>query len=175
MRSTSLRYGSLALLVALACTTRVAPAQDAAPTPEVEPRPTVQEQVLLRGRNRAMLHPSEPLAIGGREQGDNQMRAGTSALQRGRTATGGVSGDDNYLRAVAMVESRAMFTTPPTRTVLASDTPTAESAETSEQPSRATPVTKTPTPASSNMPWAMGGVVAAALAFAGWMCVRNRG
>jgi len=164
------------LAMVLVCTAPVVRAQDVDLAQEAEAVPTVQEQVLLRGRNRAMLHPSDPLVIGGREQGDNEMRSGTSALKRGKTATGGVSGDDSYRRAIAMVESRTMFTTPPLRTVLASEVGTVEDARPSEKEkrSRAAPATKVPAPASSNMPWAIGGVVAAAVAFASWICMRNR-
>lgn len=174
MRSRSMRRGMLAMVVAITCTAQVVRAQDAVPAQEVEARPTVQEQVLLRGRNRAMLHPSDPLSIGGREQGENQMRAGTSALQRGKTATGGVSGDDNYRRAIAMVESRAKFSVPPTRVALESEVGDAVVARDTKSPARTGTATTTTVPASSNMPWAIGGVIAGALAIASWFCVRNR-
>lgn len=169
-----MRRGVLALVVAVAGITQVGHAQGAVPAEILEAKPTVQDQVLLRGRNRATLHPSEPLKIEGREQGENDMRSGTSALQRGKTATGGVSRDDNYRRAIAMVESRAMFTAPPIRASLGAEGSDVEVERHPRSPARTGIAAKGPAPASSNMPWALGGVVAAALAISGWLFVHNR-
>lgn len=166
---------AVVLVVALAGITPVTRAQDASLESQAEPKPTVQEQVMLRGRNRALLHPSEPLKIGGREQDGNDMRSGTTALQRGKTATAGVDGDDTYERALAMVENRAVFSTPPTRgsaqTVTGASAARKEAADTKR---KAGASEDSPRP-SSNMPWAIGGLVAAALAVFGWLFVRNRG
>lgn len=166
---------AVVLVVALAGIAPVTRAQGSAPESPAEPKPTVQEQVMLRGRNRALLHPSEPLKIGGREQDGNDMRSGTTALQRGKTATAGVDGDDTYERAIAMVENRAVFSTPPTRA--AGETASAASAArkaSSDRQRKAGAIDDSPRP-SSNMPWAIGGLVAAALAVFGWLFVRNRG
>ncbi len=166
---------AVVLVVALAGITPVTSAQDAAPESQAEPQATVQEHVMLRGRNRALLHPSEPLKIGGREQDGNDMRSGTTALQRGMTRTAGVDLDDTYERAIAMVENRTVFSTPPTR-VSAQSSSAANAARkaTAGSKRKAGSTDRSPLP-SSNMPWAIGGLVAAALAVFGWLFVRNRG
>lgn len=170
----SIKATPLALFVATVCSAQFARAQDPATTPMVEPKPTVQEQVLLRGRNRALLHPSEPLNLTGREQGENEMRSGTTALQRGNTATAGVNGDDTYRRAIAMIESRAVFTRPPTRAAIGTTGVDRETEVRTRTPKHTGAAAKNPAPASSNMPWAIGGVVAFALAVSAWLFVRNR-
>ncbi len=150
----------------------IARAQEPAPT-DTEPRPTVQEQVLLRGRNRTLLHPTDPLKVSGREQDGNEMRSGTTALQRGQTATAGVNGDESYQRAIAMVENRTVYTRPPSRAPLAEAQVAARSG-TAKASTPRTPGTAKDAPIpSSNMPWAVGGIVAAAIAFAGWLFVRR--
>lgn len=150
-------------------------AQDAGATTPEEPKPTVQEQMLLRGRNRSLLHPSDPLKIGGREQDGNDMRAGTTALQRGKISAAGVNGDDTYQRAIAMVENRAVYTRPPTRAPLDDTQVATASRKASSNARRASSTSTDDPPPSSNMPWAIGGIVAATLAVAGWMYVRRRG
>lgn len=153
----------------------IARAQDAGSTTPAEPKPTVQEQVMLRGRNRALLHPSDPLKISGREQDGNEMRSGTTALQNGTTATAGVNGDDTYQRAIAMVENREVFTRPPARKQLGDPQVASPSREASSSAARKPSSAKEAPLPSSNMPWAIGGIVAAALAVSGWLFVRRSG
>lgn len=101
-------------LILAACTT-AAQAQASSLPAEHEPTPTVQERILLRQRGRSVMHPSDPLALSGLEQNGNDMRAGTPALQRGSTTPTTRQEDEAYLRAIAMVETRAVFHTPPKR------------------------------------------------------------
>lgn len=159
-------------VVVAASLASVARAQESG-SPAAEPKPTAQEQVLLRGRNRTLLHPADPLKVSGREQDGNEMRAGTAALQRGQTATAGVNGDETYQRAIAMVESRTVYTNPPARAPLADAQIAATSGSAKSSTPRKPGAAKDAPLPSSNLPWAVGGIVAAAIAFAGWLFVRR--
>ncbi len=109
----------LATLFALVCLADFGVAgQEPAQDPVHEPAPTATEQNVLWQRGRAVMHPSNPLRLSGLEQSDNSMRAGTSALQKGNTATAGSNQDENYARTLAMVEDRAVFRTAPARAAL---------------------------------------------------------
>ncbi|MCY2959635.1 MAG: hypothetical protein NTY35_05655 [Planctomycetota bacterium] len=163
-----------AVLAAMASLSVMASAQGTDPASQPEAKPTVQEQMLLRGRNRAVLHPSDPLKVGGREQEGNEMRAGTTALQQGKTATAGVKGDDTYARAIAMVDGRAVYSRPPRRESLTASSTSRSAPEKASGASHGTSAGEDSPRPSSNMPWALGGLGAAALALFAWLFVRNR-
>jgi hypothetical protein len=164
----------LAVLLVVAAASRDARAQDADPAE----RPVVVtpgEEALLRSRNRAGLHPSNPLKIAGREQDGNDLRSKTPALQRGNTATASVDGDDAYARALAMVEERKSFEAPPVR---ANATPTlaseAAAARARRKAERASTAAQDGNGSSSRLPWVLGGFAAAAILVLGWITLRPR-
>jgi len=170
----TIRAGAVLVLALAIGLAPLGSAQEASAEVQVEPVPTVQEQVMLRGRSRSLLHPSEPLKLGGLEDEGNDMRSGTTALQRGNTKTAGVDGDENYERAIAMVEGRALYTSPPKRVsgtnASAGNTDAKATAKKQRKP-RSNEDAPRP---SDNMPWALGGLAAAALCIFGWLFVRNR-
>jgi hypothetical protein len=79
----------------------VRPADQAADSAQIE--------VMLRERNRANMHPGNPLEIIGLEQGDNDLRSQTPALVNSDRSKVSVNADENYQRTLAMYESGAHF------------------------------------------------------------------
>jgi hypothetical protein len=158
----------LATLSAIACLCTAALAQ------EHEPGPTAQENSILRQRGRAIMHPSDPLKLSGLEQDDNAMRAGTTALQRGRTLTAGSDQDENYLRALAMVENRATYSTSPARAPLPGAEAGEDEADSPAQESSARPAGPVETDPSTKRAWEIGTGIAAALTILAWFYTSRR-
>lgn len=67
---------------------------------------------LLPGRNRARMHPGDPLVIVGIEQGDNDIRSRTPVLGQSDRAATFVNPDENYRRTLAMYDEGATFHEP---------------------------------------------------------------
>jgi hypothetical protein len=67
---------------------------------------------LLPGRNRARMHPGNPLVIVGVEQGDNDIRSRTPVLAQSDRAATFVNPDENYRRTLAMYDQGASFHDP---------------------------------------------------------------
>jgi hypothetical protein len=74
---------------------------------------TLQEsRDILQARNRNRMHPGDPLALVGVEQGGNDIRSMTPALANSDRYSLPVDQDEAYARALAMYDSRAMFSAP---------------------------------------------------------------
>lgn len=157
---TSTRSTALFLVVLSTCTAGWA--QDS------EPSVSIQEKNLLRLRGRAVMHPANPLELSGLEQHDNSMRAGTSALQRGDVATAGSDQDENYARAIAMVEDRAVFSRPPARATLPCADPIESEEDRSGSQTPARTEAQVEVDRSIGRPWEIGAGIAAALTVAAW-------
>jgi hypothetical protein len=72
--------------------------------------PTLQEsRDILQSRNRNVMHPGDPLLLVGVDQGDNDMRARTPALENSNKVVLQVDQDEAYHRALAMYDSGATF------------------------------------------------------------------
>ncbi len=71
-----------------------------------------RSEALLHDRNRAAMHPGDPLKIVGLEQGGNAIRSGTSMLAQSDRAVALVNTDENYRRTLAMYEDDATFHQP---------------------------------------------------------------
>lgn len=101
---------SIAFVAALSVCPVGAHAQDADPQHE----PTQGDIAVLRSRGRAVMHPSAtPLKVSARESDDNDMRSKSPALKQGDLAPRSVAAEENYKRAIAMVQHRATYTTAP--------------------------------------------------------------
>lgn len=75
-------------------------------------RSSAQSQALLRERNRATMHPGNPLTIVGLEQGGNDIRSRTPALVSSDRAAAHVDPEELYRRTLAMYETGATFHRP---------------------------------------------------------------
>ncbi len=159
---------STAFLLAVLGTCTVGWAQDG------EHDVSLQEKNLLRLRGRAVMHPANPLELSGLEQRDNSMRAGTSALQRGDTATAGSDQDENYARAMAMIEDRAVYSTAPTRASLPGAEPIESEAGVAGPNARARPKSNVDVDRSLGRPWEIGAGIVAALTVAAWFVTGRR-
>lgn len=86
----------------------------AAQTPAKSPRAPTSSEVdaAVRVHDRARIHPGDPLALVGVEQGDNDLRGRTPALANSVRAPVLVDADENYRRTLALYENRAQFNTP---------------------------------------------------------------
>lgn len=76
-----------------------------------DPAPA-QFESTLRTRNRELMHPGDPLKIVGMEQGSNDLRAKTPALQNAVRPPIQVDEKVNYRRTVAMYENGVRFSEP---------------------------------------------------------------
>lgn len=86
-------------------------AQQADPQPSEFDRRQIER--VLAGRSRDTLHPSDdPLLIVGREQGDNDLRSGTPALQRSDRRVLTEDAEVARARRLAMYEEGATYTSP---------------------------------------------------------------
>lgn len=95
-------------------TPAAAPAPNAfvepAPQDEVEkPLDRTRADEVLRGRQKAPMHPGEPLQIVGIEAGDPALREGTPALARATASAPLVDVEALRLRTIAMVSERRTF------------------------------------------------------------------
>ncbi len=82
------------------------PSQKSASNSEIES--------VLNARNRATLHPGNPLEIVGLEQGTNDLRSRTPALVSSNRAAVLLNSDELHERTLAMYESGAHFSQPAT-------------------------------------------------------------
>jgi hypothetical protein len=128
-------------------------------TPAVKPRaPTASEvDAAVRVHDRARIHPGDPLALVGVEQGDNNLRGRTPVLENSVRAPTLVDADEHYRRTLALYENRAHFNAP-----LALASPGAE--HFSPSPNAPRPASAPPTDAAAStpsLPW----IAAAVLAF----------
>ena len=144
-------WGVLVLSIALC-----APARAGGQLPPSKSGPSMQEDLVrsrnsLPDRDRAAIHPGNPLKLIGREQGDNDLRSSTPALARSNRVLAEVDEEQNHKRALAMVGEGASFTEPvlpPASTRACAATTPADSGATSGE-----------IPASSSSgewPWAIG-------------------
>ena len=67
---------------------------------------------VLGARNRSAMHPGNPLEIVGLEQGANEIRSRTPALQSSDHAVAILNSDEMHERALAMYTSGAQFSQP---------------------------------------------------------------
>jgi hypothetical protein len=80
--------------------------------PEETDRAIIKTQSLLPSRNRATMHPGEPLKLVGLEQGDHDLRSSTPALAQSDRAVAIVNADENYKRTLAMYDQGASYRAP---------------------------------------------------------------
>jgi hypothetical protein len=81
-------------------------------SPEETDRSIIKTQALLPSRNRATMHPGEPLKLIGVEQNENDIRSSTPALKQSDRAVTIVNADENYKRTLAMYDKGAKFGAP---------------------------------------------------------------
>ena len=86
--------------------TASAQAQGFGTAPTLSPR-DIEE--LVRSTDRERLHRDVAVELVGREQGDNDLRSGTSALAKSDRATAPVDIDELYQRRLAMYDEGATF------------------------------------------------------------------
>lgn len=127
--------------------------------------PTASEvDAALRAHDRARIHPGDPLALVGVEQGGNDARARTPALANSVHTATPIDADENYRRTLAMYESGARFHVP---LALAEPDATRAPAAPRNAPSAPAPA---PAEASSRLPWI--GAALLALGLLAWSFVR---
>ncbi len=74
---------------------------------------TSKDKALLFEREKARIHPGDPMRIIGLEQEGNDIRSRTSALTRNTAGPRGMAEDENYQRQLALYGDRAKFDRPP--------------------------------------------------------------
>lgn len=131
----------------------------AAQTPAKSPRAPTSSEVdaAVRVHDRARIHPGDPLALVGVEQGDNDLRGRTPALANSARAPTLVDADEHYRRTLALYEKRAHFTAP-----LALASPLGEA---SSAPARAPRPASGPEPEAAASPPPLAWIAVAVLAF----------
>jgi hypothetical protein len=73
-----------------------------------------EQKTILRDRNRSSLHPGDPLAIVGVEEGDNDIRSRTPALMHSDRHAGVVDVDREHQRRLALFEGGGLKLEPVT-------------------------------------------------------------
>jgi len=98
-----------AIVAAVALCGSIATAQVKPANPE---RVRGEDETLLIERNRNSMHDGDPLELVGLEQGNNDLRSRTPALERSTRQAAEVDVDQNYARTLAMFETGETFSTP---------------------------------------------------------------
>ncbi len=97
-------------LSVLALAAAPASAQSYSDVPVFAERPDSNEALMVLGdRDRAAIHPGDPLRISGVMEGDNDVRTGLHALGRGEYKPVLVDADEAYERQLAMLETGARY------------------------------------------------------------------